>query len=114
FGRTSGGAPGCAACLGAYQSERSRDAGRRAGRWCIRWLGSRDGAHSFYASHVCVRGDLGVDSGRDGWCRGAGPPGRQPVIPLSYYLIVSAVLFAIGTAGGGGGGGARGRRGRVI
>ena len=48
---------------------------------------------------VCLRSDVGADSGGDGRRGRPGAQGRPVVIPLSHYLIVSAILFAIGTAG---------------
>ncbi len=40
-------------------------------------LGGRDGTRVVHPSHLRVRGDVGVDSRRDGRRRGAGPPGRR-------------------------------------
>src|SRR5690606_22544135 len=46
-----------------------------------------------------VRSDLDPHPRGDGRRGRAGAEGKRPVIPLSHYLIVSAILFAVGTAG---------------
>ena len=98
--RAAGDVADRAAGLGAGEGCRAQGACRLAQRCRIGRLGRGDGSRALYPAHVRVRGHVGADSGRDGRCRGARPTGRQrPVIPLSHYLIVSAVLFAIGTAG---------------
>jgi NADH-quinone oxidoreductase subunit K len=46
-----------------------------------------------------LRGDLHLDPGRDDRRRRARAEGVVIVVPLNYYLILSGILFAIGTAG---------------
>jgi NADH-quinone oxidoreductase subunit K len=101
-----------------------RGAGRGAGRRAVvgvgpRWrhrrvperrgdLGCRDRPGAVYRVRVPVRSDFGPDSGRDGRrgrARQARSPGGSPrsgrdlMVTLNHYLILSAILFAIGTAG---------------
>ncbi len=70
-------------------------AGRR-GR--DRRFGRADRLRAVHRSRVRVRGHLDPDPGGDG--RG-GRPGAEGalMVPLNYYLILSALLFSIGTAG---------------
>src|SRR5678816_1165966 len=88
-----------AARMGAAAHERC---GR--GRWSARGrVGARlrpfAGTRAVHRLHVCVRGDLRPDSRRDGRRRRACRAAGAAVIPLGHYLVVSAILFAIGTAG---------------
>jgi NADH:ubiquinone oxidoreductase subunit K/NADH:ubiquinone oxidoreductase subunit 6 (subunit J) len=88
-----------AAGVGAAAGERCECGGWRAGRRRGAHLRPLRGPRAVYRLRVCVRGDLHPDSRRDGW---RGRPGRargEAVIPLGHYLVVSAILFAIGTAG---------------
>ena len=57
--------------------QRARGAGRFAHRCRVGRLGRGDGARAVHPSHLRVRGDVGVDSRRDGRRRGAGAPGRR-------------------------------------
>src|SRR5687768_17035506 len=55
-----------------------------------------------YRLHVCVRSDVDPDSGVDGRRRDSGEKAERmnfALIPLDHYLILSGVLFTIGTAG---------------
>src|SRR5205823_14156310 len=64
-----------------------------------RQLGSSDRAGAVRRVRICVRGDLGPDprgTGRRGRAR---PAGVALMPPLGHYLILSAILFSIGTAG---------------
>jgi NADH-quinone oxidoreductase subunit K len=61
-------------------------------------LGARDWPLALHQVRVRLRGDVGPHSGRDVGCRGARQAGA--VMPtLTDYLVLSALLFAIGTAG---------------
>src|SRR5262249_3357540 len=67
-------------------------------------LGRRYRTAAVFALRVPVRSDVGVDSRRDDRRGAAGaalrPRGRGTLMPtLNNYLILSAILFAIGTAG---------------
>ena len=65
----------------------------RSVRW--RCIGNGD----FHAACVRVRSDIDPDPGRDDRRSRAGAEGTILMVPLNYYLILSGVLFAIGTAG---------------
>ena len=62
-------------------------------------LGRADRRGALHAARVRVRSDLDPDPGRDGRRRRHRAQGALIVIPLNHYLILSAILFAIGTAG---------------
>ena len=62
-------------------------------------LGALGRPGAVHRLHVCVRSDVGPDSRGDGRRRRARRARGEAVIPLGHYLVVSAVLFAIGTAG---------------
>ena len=70
-------------------------AGSEVGQLCA---GAR--AVALHRLRVRVRSDVDSDPRGDGRRGRPGAPGRRSVvIPLGHYLIVSAILFAIGTAG---------------
>ena len=68
-------------------------------------LGRRDRPFAVHRLRVRVRGDLGADPRGDGRRRVLGPPrtasrrSASRCRRLNHYLLLSAVLFAIGTAG---------------
>src|SRR5262249_38257647 len=63
-------------------------------------VGQRDRTLAFHRLRVSVRGDLDSDSGRHGRRGGArATRGARLMVPLNHYLILSAILFTIGTAG---------------
>ena len=101
FGVAAGAAARRAARLGAADAAASSDApvaAVPASRDGQLGAGARPGA--LHRLRVRVRGDVDPDPRGDGRRRRAGAAGRRAVvIPLSHYLIVSAMLFAIGTAG---------------
>src|SRR5262249_32254794 len=62
----------------------------------------RPGQHRAEPVHrfrAAVRGRLGAAAGRDHRRRRAGAEAAMTQAPLEYYLLLSAVLFAIGVAG---------------
>src|SRR3972149_1739136 len=84
--------------VGGAQHERGGGAGRHRRR--RRELRSGARPHALHRLRVRVRGHVDPDSRGDDRRRDAcAAGGRRGVIPLGHYLIVSAVLFAIGTAG---------------
>ena len=98
FGALLAGAAGRAAGVGAAARPASSTApvgGRADG--ADGQLGARAGARALHRPRVRVRSHVDPDPGGDGRRRGAGAAGGRVVIPLSHYLIVSALLFAIGT-----------------
>ena len=65
-------------------------------------LGQLRGAHrqrDFHPSRVRVRSDLGPDSGAMIGAVVLARKEQSVMVPLNYYLVLSGVLFAIGTAG---------------
>ena len=57
------------------------------------------GKRPLHPARVRVRGDVDPDSRRDGRRGRHRAQGALIVVPLNYYLILSGILFAIGTAG---------------
>src|SRR5882724_4291338 len=62
-----------------------------------------DRAAAVHRLPVSLRADLGAAPGRDGGRPAAGPPpdlmASGSMVPESYYLVLSALLFAIGAIG---------------
>src|SRR4030095_12112213 len=97
-GHAAGGAADRGVGHGAGEDERARRSGRGPLRRGDHRLGHGVGALVVHAAHVRIRGNLDPDPRGDDRGDGVGATGGS-VIPLSYYLILSATLFAIGTAG---------------
>src|SRR4029453_2887431 len=70
-------------------------AGCRGGRG---QLGGADWQHPVHRACVRVRSDVDPDPRGDGGGGGHRAEGTL-MVPLNYYLVLSAILFAIGTAG---------------
>src|SRR5262245_3597263 len=99
MGHAARGTADRAAGLGARQDDRAEGSGGDEIGCRHRELGHRARALALHAPHVRVRSDVDSDSGGHGRRRGPGKARDGSVIPLTNYLVLSAVLFSIGTAG---------------
>ena len=71
----------------------------RPGQAGVGQLGGQHRPGALHEARVRVRSDLDPDSGGDGRRGRPRAEGTSLMVPLNYYLVLSGVLFAIGTAG---------------
>src|SRR5689334_1836753 len=95
--RGAGGVARAGAGLGAVAHQRTGD---RRQRSVGRPADDRgDGREDLHRLHVCVRSNVDPDHCVDGRRGRAGAQEGGLIVPIGHYLVLSGLLFAIGTAG---------------